>query len=170
MDIPDSSVKAWSMESEEYVKASVETINDLLAGDGRELKRSKRERAGPLPPGYAPEFDVTKECNEEPVSQFRQIIGIFRWAIELGKVDILIGVSCPSQYQALQRIGHREALYLIPHFLTKHPSLSNQSSNEENQVLAFPNDKLASKNVVIIRAILGSKNVRSTHDTVNWKG
>ena len=95
MDIPDSSVKAWSMESEEYVKASVETINDLLAGDGRELKRSKRERAGPLPPGYAPEFDVTKECNEEPVSQFRQIIDIFRWAIELGKVDILIGVSCP---------------------------------------------------------------------------
>ena len=126
MDIPDGSVKAWSMESEEYVKASVETIND-----GRELKGSKREHAGPLPPGYAPEFDVTKECNEEPASRFRQIIGIFRWAIELGKVDILIEVSCPSQYQALQRIGHREALYLIPHFLTKHPSLSNQSSNEE---------------------------------------
>ena len=96
MNIPDSSVKAWSMESEEYVKASVETINDLLAGDGRELKRSKRERAGPLPPGYAPEFDVTKECNEEPASQFRQIIDILRWATELNKADILIGVSCPQ--------------------------------------------------------------------------
>ena len=76
-NIPDSPVKAWSMESKKYVKAAVETIKDLLAEDGRELKGSKREHAGPLPPGYAPELDVTEECNEEHASRFRQIIGIF---------------------------------------------------------------------------------------------
>jgi hypothetical protein len=46
-------------------------------------------------------------------SRYRQLIGIIRWAIELGRVDILYEVSIMSQYQAAPRIGHLEGLYHI---------------------------------------------------------
>jgi hypothetical protein len=45
-------------------------------------------------------LDSTPHCDEEHASRYRQIIGILRWAIELGRIDILTEVSLLSQYQA----------------------------------------------------------------------
>ena len=111
----------WSMKSDKYVKNAVQTVKDLLAEDGRELKGGKRSHAGPLPTNYKPELDTTDECSEEHASRFRQIIGILRWAIELGRFDILVEVSVMSQYQAAPRQGHLEGLYLIIFYLSKNP-------------------------------------------------
>jgi hypothetical protein len=49
------------------------------------------------------------------------MIGILRWAVELGRIDIQVEVAIMSQYQASARQGHLEALYLIFHFLWKNP-------------------------------------------------
>lgn len=119
-NVPNSDVKCWSMESKKYVKSAVETVKTLLEEDGRELKGSNKHK-GPLPTNYQPELDTTKECDDEHASRFRQIIGILRWAIELGRIDILIEVAIMSQYQANPREGHLEALYLIVHYLSKNP-------------------------------------------------
>ena len=54
-------------------------------------------------------------------SRFQQLIGILRWAIELGRIDIQVKVAIMSQYQALPREGHLEALYLIFHYRSKNP-------------------------------------------------
>ena len=118
--LPDGTY-AWSIMSNSYVKAAVNTVKDLLAEDGRELKSGKRPHKGPLPSGYKPELDVTDECDAEHVSRFQQLIGILRWAIELGRIDVQIEVALLSQYQASPREGHLEALYLIFHYLSKNP-------------------------------------------------
>ena len=55
------------------------------------------------------------------VSRYQQLIGILRWACELGRLDILTEVAMMSQYQASPRTGHLEALYLIFHHLAKNP-------------------------------------------------
>ena len=60
--LPDGT-SAWSMTSCSYVKAAVDTVKDLLAEDGRELKSGKRPHKGPLPHGYKLELDVTDECD-----------------------------------------------------------------------------------------------------------
>ena len=112
---------AWSLGSYSYVVAAVQTVRDLLAEDGRDLKTGKRPHKGPLPSGYKPELDVTDECDAEYHSRFQQLIGILRWAVELGRIDIEIEVALMSQYQASSRYGHLEALYLIFHFLWKNP-------------------------------------------------
>jgi hypothetical protein len=52
-------------------------------------------------------------CDEDLSSQYCQIIGILRWVIELGQIDILTEVAMLSQYQASPRQGHLEALYWI---------------------------------------------------------
>lgn len=119
--IPNDGDQVWSMDSKQYVKAAVQTVKDLLAEDGRELRGGKGSHHGPLPTNYQPELDATKECGEEHSSRYRQIIGILRWAIELGRMDILLEVSLMSQFQAAPREGHLEALYLIVHYLEKHP-------------------------------------------------
>ena len=62
---------------------------------------------------------MTDECNAEYVSRYQQLIGILRWAVELGRVDIHVEVAIMSQYQASPRQGHLEALYLIFHYLSK---------------------------------------------------
>jgi hypothetical protein len=62
-----------------------------------------------------------RELKEEHASRFKQIIGILRWAVELGQLDILLEVLMMSQYQAEPREGHMEALYLIVHYLKKNP-------------------------------------------------
>ena len=81
---------AWSMTSEHYVKSLIETISDLSAEDERELKGTFKQKShtGPLPINYAPELDNTHECSGKHVSRYRQIIGILRWAEELGSWKI----------------------------------------------------------------------------------
>lgn len=111
----------WSMHSKTYVKGAVETVRNLLAEDGRQLKTGKRPHKGPLPHGYKPELDTTDECSPEHTSRFQQLIGILRWAVELGRVDIQVEVAIMSQYQMNPRTGHLEALYLIFHYLWKNP-------------------------------------------------
>ena len=91
------------MEGKKYAKVAVENINDFLAENVREIKGGKREHSGPFPPSYLPELDVTKECNEEHASIFRQIIGIYRWIIEPGRIDMSIEVSLLSKYKASLR-------------------------------------------------------------------
>jgi hypothetical protein len=65
-------------------------------------------------------MDVTPELNGEMGLRFLQLIGILRWAIELGRLDIFVKVSQLSQHQALPRRGHLEAVYHIFAHLKKH--------------------------------------------------
>ena len=65
-------------------------------------------------------MDVTTELNDELASWFLQLIGILRWAVELGRLDIFVEVAHLSQHQALLRQGHLEVLYHIFAFLKKH--------------------------------------------------
>ena len=87
---------AWSLTSCLYVKSAVDTVKALLAEDGRELKSGARPHKGPLPAAYKAELDVTDECDAEHISRFQQLIGILRWAIELGRIDIQIEVALLS--------------------------------------------------------------------------
>jgi hypothetical protein len=49
------------------------------------------------------------------------LIGILRWATEIGRVDILLEVSLLLQYQASPREGNMEQLLHVFAFLKRHP-------------------------------------------------
>ena len=63
---------------------------------------------------------MTIELQNELVSCFLQLIGILRWAVEIGRLDIYLEVSQLSQHQALPRQGHLSAAYHIFAYLKKH--------------------------------------------------
>jgi len=109
----------WSMSSRDYVKNAVEVCENLLKEDG-EGKTLRKDARGPLPTGYRPELDVTRELGPELVSRYLQLIGILRWAIELGRLDIFYEVAILSQHQANPREGHLEAAYHVFAYLKKY--------------------------------------------------
>ena len=49
---------------------------------------------------YSPELDGTPELDSDELTTFQELIGVLRWATEIGRVDILHEVNILSQYQA----------------------------------------------------------------------
>ena len=82
----------------------------------------------PYPASYRPEMDVTPTLDEEMTNRFQQLIGILRWSIELGRIDILTEVSCLSQHLAEPREGYLIAVYKVFKYL----SLRLKSSRGRN--------------------------------------
>jgi hypothetical protein len=111
------------MSGKDYVKNSVKICKDLLAGDGKTLK-SGRNAEHPMAKTYRPELDVTPELVPELSSRYQQLIGILRWAVELGRVDILVEVSMLSSHLCQPREGHLNAVYNIFAYLEKHVEVS----------------------------------------------
>jgi hypothetical protein len=118
VQLPDGRSE-WAMTSRTYVKNAIKTVENLLAEDGEET-RMKFAARNPFPSGYRPELDATAELHDEMISRFLQLIGILRWAVELGRLDIYLEVSQLSQHQALPRQGHLDAAYHIFAYLRKH--------------------------------------------------
>ena len=69
-------------------------------------KRAKR----PTRMSYRPELDVSQVLNPKESEEYQQFVGIARWIIELGKVDILYEVLLLSSHLDIPWKGHREAL------------------------------------------------------------
>jgi hypothetical protein len=94
----------------------------LLREDGKELRTTQRRGRTPLPVAYKPELELSKELDGEMISRYLQLIGILRWAVELGQIDIALETALMSQYSASPREGHIEAVYHIFAYLTLQPS------------------------------------------------
>ena len=119
--LPDGSW-AWGMTSEKYITNAVRIVEDMLEkdGDGKHLKTTAKV---PVISSYKPELDTSPELGPEGTTRFQQLIGILRWAVELGRVDIYLEVSIMSQYLANPRFGHLEAVYHIFAFLKRYLKL-----------------------------------------------
>jgi hypothetical protein len=110
--------ECWTMSAEKYVQASVRNVEESLAKKGMRLPT---KCYNPLPPDYRPELDTSNELKSDGVQYFQELIGILRWAIELGRVDILLETSLLSSHLVLPRIGHLDQAYRIFGYLKLYP-------------------------------------------------
>ena len=73
--------------------------------------------------GYCPEIDVSPELNATDAVHYQSLIGILRWRVELGRVDICKEVSMLSSCLALPRVGHLQQLFrMFSHLEKQHNS------------------------------------------------
>ena len=70
---------------------------------------------------YRPELDDTAELKAEGVQYYQELVGVLRWAVELGRVDILYEVATMLTQLAMPRIGHLEELLHIFGYLKQRP-------------------------------------------------
>ena len=78
----------------------------------------------PMSSEYRPETDASDELDTDNITFFQEIIGILRWMIELGRVDIHVEVSLLSSYQASPRLGHLEQALHIVAYIRRKPKLT----------------------------------------------
>ena len=73
----------------------------------------KKSGEKPFSSNYRPKLDVSLVSDDTLMSRHLQLIGVLRWAIELGKIDIMTEVSVLSQHQCQPRDGHLLAVYRV---------------------------------------------------------
>lgn len=110
-------VDAWMMSPTKYVAEAVKNVEHYLR-ENYDAKLPKRV-SGPLPSNYRPELDVTEELKGDELSYYHSQIGILRWIVELGRIDIITEVSCLASCLALPRRGHLEAVFHVYAYLKK---------------------------------------------------
>ena len=111
-------VECWTMSAEKYVVASVKNVEESLAKRGLRLPGKCYT---PLPSEYRPELETSPELKREGIQTYQELIGVLRWAVELGRVDMLLETSLMATYMAMPREGHLQMLYRIFGFLKLHP-------------------------------------------------
>ena len=107
----------WTMSSQEYLKAAIKEVENKV---GKLVARATT----PLPKSYSPELESTEELEANDITYYQELIGILRWATEIGRVDILHEVSIMSAYQASPRAGHLKQLLHIFAFIKHKPKLT----------------------------------------------
>jgi len=116
--LSDNSV-AWTMSAESYIAEAVKNVKTRMAKDG--LMFNKQLSSMEYSPkqafttaSYRPELDVTAECTDDQAVYFQQLIGVLRWIVELGRIDICFEVSALSSFVVSPRTGHlTQALHMF---------------------------------------------------------
>ena len=89
-----------TMSSEKYIKLAIENIEQTLVETNQHLPTKCRT---PLSSGYRPELDTSPELKTEGLQRYQELIGILHWAVELGRVNILLETALMSTHLALPR-------------------------------------------------------------------
>ncbi len=111
-------VECWMMSSEQYIKAAITNVETKLNESGQRLPtRCTTVLYG----NYRPELDVSPELNADGVRYYQELIGVLRWAIELGRIDIAMETSMMSTHLALPREGHLQQVYHMFGYLKAKP-------------------------------------------------
>ena len=93
----------WTMSSVDYAKAILKNIEVRLT---KEVMKLPAQAETPMSSDYKPKLDATAELEPYGITMYQDLIGELRWAIEIGRVNILHEVSVLSSYQAAPRDGH----------------------------------------------------------------
>ena len=119
-------VHCWAMGSNSYVKEAVCVVKERLKKDHVEFhpKLSDPSISAPQPfttQSYLPELDTSALCDDSQASYFQNLIGVLRWIVELGRIDINYEVAVLSRYLAAPRTGHlKQALSILKSIMTMH--------------------------------------------------
>ena len=113
------------MGSHSYIKEAICNIKKQLSQNNLKLNRKL------LDPNYSPgvpfssvnyklELHISLECDKNQTNYFQNLIGILRWIVELGRIDIAYEVSSLSKFLAWPRTGHTYQALLIFKYLKTH--------------------------------------------------
>lgn len=116
-------VWAWAMSPSKYVREAVRNSVKHLKENYDQKYSLPKHCPNPFVMGYEPELDTSKPLNPDEASYFQSIIGVLRWIVEIGRIDIATEISMLSSFLAYPREGHLEAaLHVMGYLRQKHNS------------------------------------------------
>jgi len=69
---------------------------------------------------YRPGLDVSPILGPEQANYYQSLIGILRWAVELGRINIYVDVALLSSHLVEPRTGHLNQVFHIFSYLKAH--------------------------------------------------
>lgn len=111
-------VHAWAMSPSKYIQSAVLNVKEYHRRMYPTRTWSKRT-SGPFPLNYYPELDVTPELDVQAANFYQTQIGVLRWCVELGRIDIITEVSELASHLVMPREGHLEAVFHLFNYLEK---------------------------------------------------
>ena len=109
----------WTMGAETYTKHAIKNLKKRMEREGFEYNKKLSDvNYSPQQPfstlSYRPEMDLSDECSDSQIQFFQNLIGILRWIVELGRIDVAYEVSVLSRYLVQPRTGHLvQALHMF---------------------------------------------------------
>ena len=94
--------------SSQYVQSAVKNVEEYVTKPENSHLKILSKAETPLTTSYRPELDVSPE------------LGILRWIVELGRIDICLEVSMMSSHLAMPRKGHLDQVLHIFAYLRKY--------------------------------------------------
>ena len=71
----------WYLTSEKYMKSAIENVEQTLQKNGQKLPSKCKT---PLTSLYGPELDTSPKLKGDGLQRYQELIGVLRWAVELG--------------------------------------------------------------------------------------
>ena len=99
-------VWCWSISPSKYVQEAVRNCQNYLKENLSDEYELISNAPNPFPLGYEPFMDVSPLFSPDEASYFQTIIGVMRWMVELGRIDIAVEVSQLSSFLSMPRQGH----------------------------------------------------------------
>jgi hypothetical protein len=110
-------VEAWMISPTKYVEEAVKNVETYLQKEYG--KKFPKRVSGPLPMDYRPELVIMPELMGDEGSYYHSQIEILHWIVELGRIDIVMEVSCLALCNVLPHRGHLEAVFHVFAYLKK---------------------------------------------------
>ena len=117
-DSDDPTKTRWALSAEKYIKSVKRDIEARLDSYG--MRFSTKAKTPFSSASYRPELDDTPELDDDKALWYMAIIGILRWCLELGRVDIICEISLLSSFLACPRVGHLEQALHVVAYLIQH--------------------------------------------------
>ena len=107
----------WFMSPSKYVWEAVRICKEYMTKHLSKVYKLPKSTDNPFESGYCPEWHVSLVLGPDEASNYQSLIGVMRWMIEIGWIDIKTKVSQLSSHSAMLRQGHLGAALHIMDYL-----------------------------------------------------
>mmetsp|Transcript_986 Transcript_986/g.909 ORF Transcript_986/g.909 Transcript_986/m.909 type:complete len:326 (-) Transcript_986:342-1319(-) len=107
----------WVMISSKYVVQSVKNVEIYLKENVSKRWKLPSRADNPFAVNYETGMDTSPELDPQMASYYQSQIGILRWMVELGRIDINTEVSMMALHLDLPREGHLDTLLHVYSYL-----------------------------------------------------
>ena len=114
-------VWCWSLSPPKYEQEAIRNYKNHQKDNYSGEYEFNTNPPNPFPLCYEPDMDVSPMMSPDEASYYQTIIGVMRWMVELGCVDIAVEVSLISLFVAMPHKSHMvSALQIMSYLRIRH--------------------------------------------------
>jgi hypothetical protein len=93
-----------------YVRNAVKNLKEWMDNEGRNLPKKAPTTMSIT---YKPKVDVSLELSPEMANYYQFQVGVSRWIIKMGRLDITTELIMLAAHMAAPRVGHLNAVFHV---------------------------------------------------------